>query len=391
MRSALKVSPMAKLPVPAIWRLPVLAVCLTVVLAACTGTGATPSASAETAASPSSEPAGSEPAASDGAVTLPPPEVTDLAIGHSGFGSVGGIVGELADELDLFANYGLNVEQHYFEGDAQNLQAYQAGQVDIVNASGLPIITSLKTDQPLVSIFVNHSLLTDVLVVSPDIETAEDLVGKSVAVSGFGALSHAQVILALEELGLNPDDVTITPLGGGSARAAALAGGSVQAAPLDPGELIAMEPLGFHSLINMAELEGVGIQRTGLAVPRTFAEENPNTTLALAAAYAEAISILLNDPGRAVEAWSGVVDITPEEAAEQLEAEFAYGYEPRDGRAQPQWFEAAYNALVQVDPELEQYDWNDAFTTEFVDQLEELGLYEELGLPADVPTEVNVP
>lgn len=328
--------------------------------------------------------------AKTGPTQLPPPEVTKIAIGQAGFPSVGVIPGTLAEALDTYSNYGLDVEVFHLDSDTQNTQAYLAGQIQVVDSSGQPAIASLRTDDPLVTVWIGRGNMTDMLVVGPDIETADDLRGQSIAVSSFGSLSHGAVLLALSELGIDPSEVTITQIGGGSERAAALQAGSVAAAPLDASELPVLEALGFYPIVDLADHPELGFPRTAVAVSREFMETNPNTVLAVVAAHAEAMSIFLHDPQRAAEVWAEATDRDLEEAIEAIETELSRGWVPTDGRASEGWFEAYHELLVTVEPELAEVDPTEAYTSMFVDQLEQMGVLSELGLPVDeLPTSIG--
>lgn len=354
---------------------PTLLAILAFVISAC-GTTAQSTA-------PSEEPPAESAGESAGEAAFPEPEITDLTLGLSGSVSITSLPTIIADEEGLFEKYGLNVEVTEFDGANPANQALLAGQIQAVAQSVGPVVASQNTDEPLIFTFIVRSNLTDIFVGGPDVATADDLRGQSVAVSGFGAQSHAAVLLALEELGLEPGDVTITQVGGDSDRLAALEAGSVAAAPLDGSRIDALEELGYNILVDLAENQS-GVPY-GLAVTRAFAEENPNTVLALTAALLEGLTMVFEDPQLAIEKHSERNEIPLDEAQAEMQLEFDRGWEPRDGRAQQIWFDDAKELLVQVDETFTELDAAAAYTNEFVDRLEELGLYDELGAPVDIP------
>ena len=63
---------------------------------------------------------------------------------------------------------------------------------------------------------------TQSFVVKPEINSAANLKGKIVGVSGFGGSTHHGALLVLEHLGLDPKDVSILNVGNSSLRLAAL-------------------------------------------------------------------------------------------------------------------------------------------------------------------------
>jgi NitT/TauT family transport system substrate-binding protein len=352
------------------------------------GFGGTPPSAAPPRAGAASE-AASEAAApsASGEAAFPEPEISDITLGLSGSVSITSLPTIIAAEEGLFEKYGVNVEVTEFDGANPANQALLAGQIQAVAQSVGPVVASQNTEEPLVFTFIVRSNLTDIFVGGPDIEGPEDLQGQSVAVSGFGAQSHAAVLLALDELGMEPTDVTITQVGGDSDRMAALEAGSVAAAPLDGSRIDVLEEQGYNVLVDLAGVSG-GVPY-GLAFTRAFVDENPNTVLALTAGLLEGLTMVFTDPQLAIEKHAERNELSMEDAAAEMQLEFDRNWEPRDGRAQQEWFEDAQELLVLVDPTFEDVDETLAYTNDFVDQLEELGLYEELGAPVDIPESVD--
>ena len=98
------------------------------------------------------------------------------------------------------------------------------------------------------------------LVTRPDIKTAEQLQGGSVATSIFGGSSDFLARMALKKLGLTPvKDVAIVQIGGVPERLGALEKGKVQAAMLGTGDSFVAEKKGFYSLMSVSvPCQGVG-------------------------------------------------------------------------------------------------------------------------------------
>ena len=236
---------------------------------------------------------------------LPAPELTNVRLGVAGTPTANLLHVLVARYLDLGKKYGLNIEWSEFSSAANGAQALLAGQIDVTDNAGGPPIASLLTDVPLEVVYVVHDNLTDNLYGGPNIKTAADLRGGSIAISSFGSQSHAGALLALEALGLTPQDVTITQVGNDTARTAALTGGSVSASINDSTQVAKLEALGMHVLVRLADAVTTGgVVRTALVVEKSFAEKNPNTVLNLAAMYAEAGVTWRKDPALAAKVLS---------------------------------------------------------------------------------------
>ena len=356
----------------------------------CAG-AASPSPSASQAASPSAttaaseEPSGSaggasgEPSGSAGAVTLPTPEKTDLQIGLS-VTETSQFAGQLAEQLGIYERNGLNVDVTVFEGDGKVMQALQAGQLDLGFGGTSAYVTSQGTDAPVVAIAVNASILSDLLVTTADVKTADDLRGKCVAVSTYGGTSHGAVILSLEALGLTPDDVVITEVGGQSARIAALQGGACAAAPVDAAQKGEMEELGFNFLVDLKQ-ERLPWGRSGLGVTEEWLAENPNTATVVAASVLEAQNMMWDDPETAAAEYAEFTQSEPE-LAEQLIADFQ-----EIGNRTMMWedeaFENPKRVLTTVNPEMADIPVTEAFDRSVLEGLQEMGYYDYLGIPME--------
>lgn len=349
----------------------------TVLAAACGGGGGTtPTAAPTTGGEPT---AGATDAASAEPGALPTPEKTSLKIGLS-VTETSQFAAKLAELEGIYEKNGLDVEVTVFEGDGKVMQALQAGQLDVGFGGVSAYVTSQLTDAKVDALAVNAKILSDLLVTTADVKTADDLRGKCVAVSTYGGTSHGAVILSLEALGLTPDDVVITEVGGQSARIAALQGGACAAAPVDAAQQEEMEKLGFNFLVNLKE-EGLPWGRSGMGVTEEWLEANPNTALVMAASVLEAQNMMWADPDTAAQRYAEFTQ-SDLELAKSLIADFQ-----EIGNRRMQWEDAAFEnpkkVLATVNPEMANVPVTEAFNRSVLDQLESMGYYDFLGIPAE--------
>jgi ABC-type nitrate/sulfonate/bicarbonate transport system substrate-binding protein len=316
-------------------------------------------------------------------IEFPVPEMSSVSMSAPGKGAIGLVPFRMAEKLGIWKKYGVDVKLHAFASDAQSLQALLAGQADVGGTSGGPALSSLTTNKPLSFVYVGRDNLTDVLASKPDIDSGEKLRGKSIAISSFGAQSHAGAVLAVEGLGLTADDVTITQVGDGARRLAALQSGAGDAAILDGIEMKTLESKGYHSLFRLADLgAGEGFIRSGIDVPTKFMDSNPNTTLALTAGLLEATTRTL-DPANVEEVakiWAEESAQPIDKAKEDVQAEFTpENYKPVDGRCTPELLDFMKDLLVSTNPKLERVDAKTACTNRFLDQLRDMGFTKAIG------------
>jgi len=353
-----------------------LMVGLVAILAACSNTGSSPSAStaASAGASVASSSEGSPSGSADVASQLPPAETTSIKVCLQPH--ISALAGYVAQSEGIYEKYGLDVELVPFEGDGPMAQALAAGQVSACYMGAGPTFSATAAGEPLQMLFVTLDYLVDSLVTPEDIQNGDDLRGKQVAISTFGGESHTIVLFALEELGLTPDDVTIVQVGGQSDRYAALQAGAVQAAPIEgiPDEELAAN--GLHKLVNLRDI-GERFARTGLIVDVDFKNENPNTVLRLVAATMEAQNLWLSDPDVGIRVYQEALEVDEDEA--RINVEPALDTNPT-GRMTADMFQVQKDALASTNPDIEDVDNSEVFDDSFLNQLEELGFNEELGI-----------
>lgn len=348
--------------------------------------GACSGAGASTAPGTDSPPAATPPAAaseapveSAAAGTLPTPEKTSIRMGLS-VTETSQFAAQLALMAGIYEKNGLSVETTVFEGDGKVMQALQAGQLDIGFGGTSSFITSQGTDVPVVGLAVNAVVLTDLLTTTADVKTADDLRGKCVAVSTYGGTSHGAVILSLKALGLTPDDVVITEVGGQSARIAALQGGACAAAPVDAAKKAEMEALGFNFLVDLKK-EKLPWGRSGLGVTEEWLAANPNTAVVVAASVLEAQNLMWTDPDTAAKFYA---EFTQSDlaTAKALILEFQ-----GTGNRTMMWTDEAFqnpkDVLLTVNPDIANIPVTDAFDRSVLDGLKASGYYDFLGIPAE--------
>jgi ABC-type nitrate/sulfonate/bicarbonate transport system substrate-binding protein len=152
-------------------------------------------------------------------------------------------------------------------------RAMIAGDIDfnLAFASGL---SAMLNGAPVKGVMGITNRGTQSFVVKPEINSAADLKGKIVGVSGFGGSTHHGALLVLEHLGLDPKDVSVLNVGNSSLRLAALRFKKIDATILDTAFVRKAEELGFKKLVSLADLGE--IPSTGITVTTTKLKEHPD-------------------------------------------------------------------------------------------------------------------
>ena len=341
-----------------------------VAVAACGGT--TPAASSAPTASAAPTQAQGE---------LPKPELTKIRIGISTPNEPVQFAEKLADSLGIYQKYGITtVEVTGFEGDGKALQALVAGQLDMFVGGASTTVTSVVSDTPLKVVAMNSTTLTDGLWCGPNIKTAADVKGKSVAISTFGGTSHGSALLLLKGINLTDKDATITQVGNQGSRIAALTGGSVGCAVVDMSQESAMKTAGMNLLFNLSTAK-LQWGRSGLQAKVDFLQKNPNTVLVVVAATLEAQQKMWTDAQTAATKFAEFAQLKPDVALAAVTDFQKYG--ARSMLFTAEAFQAPRDVLAAVNPAVKDVDVTKAMDLSFLQKLQQIGFYAKIGAPTN--------
>jgi NitT/TauT family transport system substrate-binding protein len=200
----------------------------------------------------------------------------------------------LGDTAGLFKKNNLDLEIIYMPGNI-SAPSLMAGEIQFGQMTGaLMSPLRLQGGDPVMLVSVQE-LLDDRLVVRPGINKPEDLKGKRVAISRFGAASHMRVLNILPRYGLSEKDVTFLQIGDTPARIIAMAGNSVDASSFSPPDHLAPQLAGMKIILNMAELN-IFYQGTGLVTTQRYIVKNRDIARRMVKSYVEAIHIVRTNP-----------------------------------------------------------------------------------------------
>lgn len=363
-----------------------------VALAACSSSSASGSGSGAANSGGGGGGAGASTAASSspssgGTITVdgiqfPKPEKTSLSIGVSSI-DVGVVPTYLLTQQGLAKKFGIDLTEKDFSGDAPTVQALVAGQVDVIDGSGSAPLLTQVTNEPAEMVFVNDNTVSDVLFTQKDITSAAQLKGKSIAVSSVGSFSYAEAALALQHLGLTTKDVTLQAVGHDSDRLAALKAGSVGGAIQDNTLIPMLTKQGFHALVNLGDVKNAHYVGTSLAVPESFAQKYPNTTLDLAAMeqLAQAQFHLVNSVATNAQIWAKVSGEPLSQATSDIKIQLKAPWVPANGKCDAATQKFMQTIVASVNAAVAKIDPQKACTDEFTNKLAQMGFTKALKIP----------
>ena len=273
--------------------------------------------------------------------------------------------------------YGDDVEVKWtlFDSGGSVNEAVIGGSVDIGLVGSSPASRGLSSGIEYRVPWI-HDVIgeAEALVARGDIDSVEDLEGARIA-TPFASTSHYSLLAALEDAGLSADDVELVDSEPEDILAA-WQQGDIDAAYVWNPVLAELLADGGTTLITSADLAEQGKTTYDLAVVTDeFAEEYPDAVETWVAQQDRAVALIQDDPDAAAELVATELNITPEEAADQLgdlvflRASEQVGDEYLGGGLAENLFAAAeFNqSLGEIDSVLEESGYSDAVDSTFAE------------------------
>jgi len=145
--------------------------------------------------------------------------------------SIDSITPYVAVEKGFFKKYGLDVEVVEFRGDATHVKALLSGEIDVsINMGATQGIVSASKGAKIRLWVVANPITPYHFVARKEAGTTlQALVGKTVAVSGIGAISYHIPRIVLERSGIDPEKLKYVAVGSPADRFKALVAGKIDA------------------------------------------------------------------------------------------------------------------------------------------------------------------
>jgi NitT/TauT family transport system substrate-binding protein len=179
----------------------------------------------------------------------------------------------------LYKKYGLDVDLVLIRSASTITSALIAGEAPMIQLGGNGTIQAGLQGADTVNVLTLVPLIPQSLVVTPDIKTADDLRGKRLGVSRFGALSDLVIRRYLRKLGLDPaKDVTIVQIGGIPELVTAMKAGAISGGSISPPALTVAKKAGFRELSDFESLD-YKYPAVTIASTRSFIQRSRPTAL----------------------------------------------------------------------------------------------------------------
>ncbi len=219
------------------------------------------------------------------------PKVTMLWVAVSGSQSVAWVT----KEGGYFLRNGVDVDLVYLASSPTAAAALISGRVEFAQMAGPAVVSADANGAQLVMImgFVNQPVF--VVMATSDVQTPEQLKGKTVAVVRVGSSDDFMLREALSHWGLRANtDVNIVGVGSVSAQIAAIERRLVQAAVFSPPNDLLAQQVGAHLLARVSDL-GIAYQAAGLVTTREYIRSHPDVVAKVVRAMTQGVHRIKTD------------------------------------------------------------------------------------------------
>jgi NitT/TauT family transport system substrate-binding protein len=182
----------------------------------------------------------------------------------------------VAVEAGVFSEHGIDIEISFIGAGQAILGALSSQEAPIVVAGANQAIEANLQGGDYVILGAAGNYLTNAIYVEPSIQRPEDLRGKTLGVSNFGAISHVALKVALEHWGLEEGrDVTVIRSGGTPETLASMQSGAIHGGSFSPPQTFVARDLGFRELIDVASLR-YELGTASVLSTRPYTAQNPD-------------------------------------------------------------------------------------------------------------------
>ena len=208
-----------------------------------------------------------------GSVTAAEPEKLDVV-----YSSISGASVAIwaPKEAGIYRKYGLDVNIIYVAG-SQAITTLISGDAQIAQAGGAAGILSRLAGSEVKLVGATINVIPMSLVTTADINSPQDLKGKTFGVTRFGSLTDLGLQRAISEWGLDPaKDIKMIQTGGLPEILQFLQQGIIKGALISSPTLEKAKEMGFKELLNLADIK-LRYPSTALVSTESFIRNRPQT------------------------------------------------------------------------------------------------------------------
>jgi NitT/TauT family transport system substrate-binding protein len=224
----------------------------------------------------------------------------------------------IAQEKGYFKENGLNVDFVSFQTDADRNAAIVAGKTDVSNVDTGGVVRFTAKNQPVVPIFLEDaSTGADAILSTPDITTAQQLVGKEVAYE-FGTTSDLLLHYYLNKNGIKADQVISKNAPAADAGTLLIAGKVPAAVTYEPYISAATSAHKDKAHVLFSSADAPGLISDWLTANKGWLDTHKRETLALVKSWNQAVEFFNNNKEEGTAIMAKGVGSKPEDLTSTL-------------------------------------------------------------------------
>jgi len=222
----------------------------------------------------------------------------------------------IAQEEHLFDKYGLKVTLKYFPVYSDSLQAFNTGQIDMLNIAACDTIAPYNQGVKFKIVQINdNSNGADGLVANNKFKTIQDLKGLNV-VTEYGTIEHFFLLKALESAGMKESDIKYTNMTVNDSGTAMLAGKVDAACVWEPSLSLALGGKENHLLYSSANTPGLIPDL--LVANQSLIDGNRKDVENIINVYYDALEFYNSNPDKAVADMAKQAEVSPADMKQMM-------------------------------------------------------------------------
>jgi NitT/TauT family transport system substrate-binding protein len=280
----------------------------------------------------------------------------------------------IARDKGIFAKYGLEVDLRGLGGGSVATAALLGGDIQIVDITGSEIVTADAQGADVIVLATLTPSYPYVFMVPKEINTKEDLKGKTIVVRAVGDATDIATRVMLKKEGIDAEkDVSILAVQQEGARMASLQTGQVCCSVAQVSDRIALEQAGFHMLFDLTT-EGLPNAQGVIATKRDYAKANPQVVQNFINAVVEGIALMKADRAAALPVLKDQLKLEDDAIVGATYDFFAKGVVPSVPLPEPKQFADGIAILSEKNDKVIGFDVSKFIDTSYVQKAVSLGL-----------------
>jgi NitT/TauT family transport system substrate-binding protein len=280
-------------------------------------------------------------------------------------------------EAGFFKQEGLDADLIYIASSPTMAQAMLAGQVAISGVNSQVIADIGLQGGDLVAMGAVTNVVAFYVMAPPEIKSVEDLKGKPIGVTRFGASTDFGIRMLLTKYGLEPvRDVPILQIGGMPEIAAALSKKSIYAAPMSFPMVYVAQRAGMKILANLAK-ENIPFMHGGITTSRTFMKQHRAEAKAFLRAYGRAVHFMHTRREETKEIFSRYSKIKDPGMLDGS-LQYAYDFVEKVPLVKSQAFQVTLDEIGKKNPKAQQAKPEQFYDNSLVEELIQEGFFKNL-------------